>query len=266
MVKKKTSLEETIMKTLWNSFAAAFSYYSIIPMPKKRFKEKDAKYQLCFLPLIGVVIGAVLNVWNLGWPYLCNYNFLPAVVFVIVPVIVSRGHHVDGFIDTVDAICAPKSREHKLEILKDTHIGSFAIIISLSYFLIALGVWSEMPINGIPILAIGFVLSRALCAFSIVTFPHAHTSKLLNMINGKVQKNVIRVVMIICTCVCATLMYQLEPIYGSCGVLGALISYLYYYYIAKRHFGGITEAVAGFFVQVCELLIPCFVLVAWKFI
>ena len=228
--------------------------------------EESAKYEFCFLPLIGVVIGALLYGWNIGWPYLCNYNFLPAVVFVIVPVIISRGTHVDGFIDTVDAMCAPRTVEKKLEILKDTYTGSFAIIITLAYFLIALGVWSEMSINAVPMLAVGFVLSRALGGLSVVIFPHAKTSKHLKPIQSKKQKMIMLIVMLAYIIAAAGLMISLEPLYGSIGVLGAALSFAYYYYISKKHFGGITGAVAGFFIQVCELIIPCVVLIAWKFI
>lgn len=255
------------MKSFWNSMLAAFASYSIIPMPNIELTEKNTKYQLCFIPLIGVIIGAILYGWNIGWPYLCNYNFLPAVVFVIAPVIISRGVHVDGFIDTVDAICSNKTMDRKLEILKDIHIGAFAMIISLSYFLIALGIWSEMPIDAVPILAIGFVLSRALNGLAIVTFPHAKTNKKqLPDITNSMQKNVIRIVMALYIVCCIALMCHLEPLYGSVGVLGALISFVYYYYVARKHFGGITQNVTGYFIQVCELVVPAVVLIAWKFL
>lgn len=254
------------MKSFWNSMIAAFASYSIIPMPNRELTAESTKYQLCFFPLIGVVIGALLYGWNIGWPYLCNYNFLPAVVFVIVPVIISGGTHVDGFIDTVDAMCAPRTMEKKLEILKDTHTGSFAIIITLSYFLIALGVWSEMSINAVPMLAVGFVLSRALSGLAIVTFPHAKTSKLMKSFIDEKQKRTVFGVMLAYIVASVALMIYLQPLYGSVAVLGAIVSYIYYYYVAKKHFGGITAAVASFFVQVCELIIPCVVLIAWKFI
>ncbi len=254
------------MKCFWNSMLAALASYSIIPMPNIELTEEDTKYQLCFLPLIGVGIGAILCGWNIGWPYLCNYNFLPAVVFVIVPVIVSRGVHVDGFIDTVDAICSNKTMDRKLEILKDIHIGSFAMIMSLSYFLIALGVWSEMPIDAVPVLAVGFVLSRALSALAIVTFPHAKTSKLLPAVKEHKQKKIIGSVMIVYVILCIALMGHLQPLYGTLGAAGAILSYIYYYYIARKHFGGITGNVMGYFIQICELVIPCVVLVAWKFL
>ena len=250
------------MKKFWNNLVATFTMYSIIPMPNIELTEENTKYTACFFPLVGVVIGAILCGWRIAYPYLCNGDFLPAVVFVIVPVIVSGATHVDGFIDVVDAICSKKTVEGKLAILKDTHTGSYAIIMTLSYFLVALGVWSEMPIDAVPVLAVGFVLSRALSGLAVAIFPHARTSKLLGK---KTDKKVLGIVMGIYIAICAVLMCFMEPLYGSVGVLGAAISFAYYYYSSKKHFGGITGAVAAYFVQVCELVIPCVVLVAWKF-
>ena len=196
------------MKTFWNNLVAAFTMYSKIPMPNIELTEENTKYSLCFFPLVGVVIGAILCGWRIAYPYLCNGDFLPAVVFVIVPVIISGATHVDGFIDTVDAICSKKTVEGKLAILKDTHTGAYAIIMTLSYFLVALGVWSEMPIDAVPVLAIGFVMSRALSGLSIVIFPHARTSKLLGK---KVEKKQVGIVMAIYIAVCAVLMCYMEP-------------------------------------------------------
>ena len=254
------------MKTFWNSLIAAFDMYSIVPMPNVELSKKNIKYSLCFFPLVGVVIGAILCGWRIGYPYLCNGDFLPAVVFVIVPVIVSGAVHVDGFIDTVDATCSNKTMERKLEILRDTHTGAFALIMTISYFLIALGVWSEMPIDAVPVLAVGFVMSRALAGLAMVIFPRAKTSKRLAQFEDQKQKKVIGVTMCLYIGICAAFMCYLEPLYGSVGVLGAAISFAYYYYVSKEHFGGITRAVSGYFIQVCELVIPCLVFVAWKFL
>lgn len=254
------------MKTFWNSLIVAFAMYSKIPMPNIEWSRENMKYPLCFFPLVGAVIGAILCGWRIAYPYLCNGNFLPAVVFVIVPVIISGGIHVDGFIDTVDAICSHKPMERKLEILKDTHTGAFAIIMTLAYFLIALGVWSEMPIDAVPVLAVGFVMSRALSGLAIVLFPHAKTSKLLAAFADGANKKIVGITMVIYVIACGALMCYMQPLYGSIAILGAAISFGYYYYTAKKHFGGITGDVAGYFVQVCELVIPCVVLVAWKFL
>ena len=253
------------MKTFWNSLIAAFDMYSIVPMPNVELSKEDTKYSMCFFPLVGVVIGAILCGWRIAYPYLCNGDFLPAVVFVIVPVIISGAVHLDGFIDVVDAICSNKTMERKLEILKDTHTGAFALIMTISYFLIALGVWSEMPIDAVPVLACGFVMSRALNGLAIIVFPRAKGSKRLASIEGA-NKKIIAITMIAYIVISAVLMCYFEPLYGSVGVIGAIISFGNYYFASKKHFGGITRAMTGYFIQVCELIIPCVVLVAWKFL
>ena len=61
--------------------------------------------------------------------------------FVLLPVLVTGGIHMDGFLDTTDALSSWQPREKKLEILKDSHAGAFAIIMGCSYFVLALGVW-----------------------------------------------------------------------------------------------------------------------------
>ena len=51
----------------------------------------------------------------------------------IIPILITGGFHIDGFMDTQDAINSYKPREKKLEILKDPHIGAFAVISLLAY-------------------------------------------------------------------------------------------------------------------------------------
>ena len=37
--------------------------------------------------------------------------------------------------------------------------------------------------------------------------------------------------------------------------VGAALTFLYYYRMAKKEFGGITGDLAGYFLQVCELVL-----------
>ena len=43
-------------------------------------------------------------------------------------------------------------------------------------------------------------------------------------------------------------------------LIGAALAFLYYCYVAFHHFGGITEDIASFFVQGCEIMMPLVVL------
>ena len=254
------------MNAVFKSFVLAFSKYSISPKAReKKNEEESAQYILIFVPVRGFIIGGLIFICSEGWPYLCNYALLPAVVCVILPIIVSGGRHLEGFIKTVDALSAHKTREEKMEILADSHGGYFAIIVCLSYYLLDIGIWSEMPIDGIPILAIGFVMSRALFGLSILTLNHAKESKCVNYIPESSVTRMIEIIILgALAMVGAYFMVFFNASVGLACVVGALITFVYYWLVTQKHFGGITEDSAGFFLQLCEIIIPLAALLAYK--
>ena len=86
------------------------------------------RYAMCFFPVIGAVIGGLLSLW------ICltgdsTGSLFRASVAVLIPLIVTGGIHLDGLLDTADALSSYKTMEEKLEILKDSHTGAFAIIV-----------------------------------------------------------------------------------------------------------------------------------------
>ena len=252
------------MNSVFKSFIMAFSKFSLSPKTKLDEDEESTKYILVFIPLIGMIIGALIYVCSEGWPYLCNYAILPAVICGILPIMVSCGVHLEGFVKTVDALCAHKSREEKMEIMADSHGGYFAIIVCISYFLLDIGIWSEMPIDGIPILAIGFVMSRALFGLSILTLNHAKESKCTLYVPNSSARMVEIVILGIIAMVSAYFMVYFDAGVGMCCVIGALVTFIYYWIVTHKHFGGITEDSAGFFLQLCEIVIPLAALLAYK--
>ena len=122
---------ESCMKILY-SLITAFQTYSRIPMPPVAWKPENRRYALCFFPLVGVVIGAIFLLWKKIGACLTVSPFLDGAVAALIPLAVTGGIHMDGFCDTVDARASWADREKKLSILKDPHIGSFAV---LAYFL-----------------------------------------------------------------------------------------------------------------------------------
>ena len=132
------------MKQLWNSFKIAFSMYSKIPMPKSQWTKENMRYIMCFFPLIGAVIGGLTWLWGIWGMELVQSRLLYVILLVLIPVFVTGGIHLDGLLDTADALNSYQPRERKLEILKDSNAGAFAVITALVYFLLYLGVYSEM--------------------------------------------------------------------------------------------------------------------------
>ena len=90
---------------------------------------------LDFFPLVGAVIGALVCLINIG-PAAALDPVVRALASVLIPILVTGGFHLDGFMDTSDALNSYGEPGKKLEILKDPHIGAFAVI-SLVKLLIA---------------------------------------------------------------------------------------------------------------------------------
>ena len=107
-----------------------------------------------------------------------------ALTGAAIPLLVTGGIHMDGFLDTMDAIHSYGDRSRKLEILKDPHLGAFAVISFGVYMMLYLGVFHEYLslvlredrgdryfLYAVPCLV--FVMERAFSGLSVVTFPQA---------------------------------------------------------------------------------------------
>lgn len=70
--------------------------------------------------------------------------FLFASIAVCIPLLVTGGIHMDGYMDTVDALSSHQSVEKKLEILKDPNAGAFAVIYCGIYLLLSLGLFYQL--------------------------------------------------------------------------------------------------------------------------
>lgn len=162
------------------SFFIALSVYSQIPVPEFQWKEEDMKYVFCFFPWVGALIGGCIYFWD----HLCGIYHIEVLcktaVEIAIPIFITGGFHVDGFMDTMDAIHSFRSKERKLEILKDPHIGAFAVIMLGAYGLLLFGAFSEIKSDALlKIVCCGFFLSRCLCGISAVSFSPAKKEGML---------------------------------------------------------------------------------------
>lgn len=238
---------------LFGSLVIAFSMYSRIPMPQLDWTKERMKYVMCFFPLIGAVIGLLEYAAFLG----CNtlgFHHLGQILPVVIPILVTGGIHMDGFLDVVDARSSNGDRKKKLEILKDPHTGAFAIIGCGVYLVLYLAVFLEMRPAMIPSYCLTFVVTRALSGLSVVTFPMAKESGLAASFSGAAQKRAVAVVMAfyLAAAVCG-IWYLGGTVSAAVTLIVSLLIYWYYFTMAKREFGGITGDLAGYFLQICEL-------------
>ena len=111
-----------------NSLWIAFRTYSRIPVPEAEWTEDNMKYAMCFFPLVGVVIGGAEFLWMFLAGLLDCPMILRAAIASLLPLLITGAIHMDGFMDTADALSSHKDRETMLQILKDSHTGAFAVI------------------------------------------------------------------------------------------------------------------------------------------
>lgn len=245
------------------SFFIAFSMYSKIPMPRTDWTKEAMRYAMCFFPLIGLVIGGLIYLWFFLMGDRAGSLFFTSVA-VLIPVLVTGGIHLDGLLDTADALSSYKTMEEKLEILKDSHAGAFAIIVGICYFVLYLGVYSEITIETVQVLSFTFVLSRAFSALAIVTFPMAKNTGLAATFSDMAVKRTVKYTMYAFILIFGLLVIYIHPAYGSAMMISVLLVFFYYYRMSKKKFGGITGDLAGFFLSVAELVMPlCVVVVSF---
>lgn len=239
---------------MFRSLIAAFSMFSRIPMPKMR-GEGTPRYMMCFFPLVGVVLGGV--VWcafsildRIGW----ETRILTATVLTILPILITGGIHMDGWMDTHDAIHSWKSREERLAILKDPHVGAFAVISAIAYILLTVAGFTEVTAGTIGAVSASFVLSRVLSALSVVTFPKATSNGSVKDMGDGAARSV-RVILVAELVILSALMILLFHRIGTASLIAGVLVFVYYYWMSMRRFGGITGDLAGYFLCLCELMI-----------
>lgn len=238
------------------SLAIAFSIYSKIPVPQFEWTDEDMKYVLCFFPWIGVVIGICIYLWSC----LCSAYGIGktgyALIGAALPIAITGGFHVDGFMDTMDALHSYQTRERKLEILKDSHIGAFAVIMLSLYGLVYIGAFSEITdMCLLKIVCGGFFLSRCLSGIGVVSFPLAKKDGMLCQFAKSAKKAAVKRLLYLQCAACVCFMFWQSPGAGMAVSLAAFAVWAYYYHMTKKEFGGITGDTAGWFVLVCEVCI-----------
>ena len=254
----------------------AFSLFSRIPMPRLDWDERNMRYMLAAFPLIGVVIGLLMWLWTLVASALNASAFLFGVVAVLVPVAVTGGIHLDGFADVVDAKASHAEPEKKLAILKDPHVGAFAIVgvccALLLYAALAGELYADLLQTGM--LSWGnpaagalfawfatFVASRAASGIATVSFPKNANQGMLAEFRKSASKRAVAVIDAIWFIAAVAFSLAASPLAGGLATIGALGTLAWLRAFSQRQFGGMSGDLAGWNTVVSELvMLACIVI------
>lgn len=166
------------MKTYLHAFVMCQSMFCAIPFPGNIWDEEARDKMLLFLPVVGLEIGIL---WA-GLAWLCHALSLPVLVrglvLAVFPYLVTGFIHLDGYMDVTDAVGSCRSPERRREILKDSHVGAFAVI---GVVLLLLGQFAFLTsaketANGLILIFIP-ALSRCCSALAVTVLKPMHTSQ-----------------------------------------------------------------------------------------
>ncbi|WHE88561.1 adenosylcobinamide-GDP ribazoletransferase [Lachnoanaerobaculum gingivalis] len=244
------------MSNLFKSMAITFAMYSKIPVRNFNWEKENMKYCLLFLPVVGIVEGIFLIAFSIFLNKLNVNPILIAAVLTVLPILYTGGIHMDGFLDTMDALGSNQDKQKKLNILKDSNSGAFAIIGGLVYILLYFA--SLLTFQGftrIYILAVSYMLIRAYSALSLIVFKNARGSGLAFEFADKSLIYTNRTVLIGFILLGSVAMIIININYGLLCAISVFLVFMYYRVKSFEEFGGITGDLAGYFLQLAELVV-----------
>lgn len=240
------------MKRLWYAFWMCWGMFCGVPCPVRVWDEEARPAMLCALPVLGGVIGG-------GWAlaaWLCGALALPPLVrgaiLCAVPWLLSGCIHLDGFLDCCDAIFSRRDLETRQRILKDRHVGSFAVIGMVLLALLQTALLAEAQTLPLLPLALLPAAVRACAAMAVTAMKKLGHSEYAGLPADKTQLARRLWFPAICLLLCIALppalcgRAGLAPLAGAAGY-GLAAAY------ASRQLGGISGDGSGFALTVGEL-------------
>jgi adenosylcobinamide-GDP ribazoletransferase len=226
-----------------NDFRTALALLTIIPV---RSREPISARAYAYFPLVGLLIGAMLVTAYLLLRALFP-NLVAAALLLALWVVSSGALHLDGFADACDALFAATTRERRLEILRDVHLGTFGavgvMLLLIVKFAALASATSFMPILLAP------MLGRWAMVFA-ATFPLARTSGMAAMFRAGLTRRIVFVATMFAALVCACF-----SVIGVAAFISAFIVALVLTRLALNRLGGLTGDIYGMIGESVEVAV-----------
>ena len=243
------------MKTIWDSFSLAWNFLTIIPLPLSRQSQVQSQMLAAsfgWYPFIGFLLGTILVVSD---RLLLEVFTEPVVNMLLITllVVLTGALHQDGLADTIDALAGGKDPEHRLTILRDSHIGA----IGTTGLILVLGL-RYAGLAGLPPGARETVLlcMPAFGRWSMVigSWKVSYPRPEGGLAAAFLQHLSLRDVFLATLILCIGLIWAIHPLKAMVLLLGVVVVIRLLVLGATRLFGGVTGDILGTMNEITEIL------------
>ncbi len=235
------------MRRYWNGFWMCQSMFCAIPCPSRIWDEEARPLMLLFLPVVGLEIGLIW--YALAWA--CRALGVPelmsALAVSVYPFLVTGYLHLDGFMDVTDAVKSCRNLQRRREILKDSHVGSFAVI-HLALLVLAQFVCVASGLGDLRLLIFIPVVSRCGSALAVTLLRPMSTSQYAAQ-NIQKAHAIVLVLMLSAAFTGALALCG----YGAVALLGGCVGYLLALNRGYQSLEGMNGDISGYALTISEL-------------
>ena len=242
------------MKRLLKGFYMSFTMFCSLPRPFHVWDEKCLNLVLPSFPLVGAVVGALW--WGISKILILSgiHFMFTTAILTLLPFLLTGFIHLDGFMDTSDAVLSRRPLEEKLRILKDPHTGAFAVIMIAVLFVMqfaAMYVAVEKKVLFSLFLVIP-VISRSCASLSILILKTHTQSNFANMFrqNSGLKQNIFIVFILILSIILSIVFAGLSGLIVSAALIAGFSAAMFYAY---KDLQGVSGDLAGYALVIGEL-------------
>ena len=223
----------------------ALTTFTVAPVRAGRVDRATAGTAMAVAPLIGAALGAVL-----GTVLLASVpRLLAGVLVVALAALLTRGLHLDGLADTVDALGSYRSREAALDVMRRPDIGPFGVVALVVTLLAQASALSAVP-SPVVAVAVAMATGRLAAVWACRRgVPAARPDGLGALVAGTVGAPTLAL-NTVAVALLAVVAVPGRPWQGPAAVAAALAIALLVTHHAVRRFGGITGDVLGALVEI----------------
>lgn len=159
-------------------FWLALVFLSTLPVAGRRNESALRTWQefahvFAWFPLVGFLLGGIL----VGADWFLGHVFPPTVttaLLLMLWVALTGALHLDGLVDTCDALFAPRLPEERMQILKDVHVGAFGVVGVVLLLLLKFAALRDLePPHQAGALLLAPMLSRWAMVYAAYAYPYA---------------------------------------------------------------------------------------------